>query len=226
LSDPQPPWLIEKILPAREISLVAGPSGAGKTKWLLQTLIGWKAGLPVLGQRSHPVPWIYASADRSIEGVKRNMDDMGLDFQLLPLLPAWDERMSLSAIFDAAKKAGARLLVIEAFGSFVDPPGRGNQVKAFMSSVSAMLRMEDMTVIGVMESPKMKPRERYENPRQRISGVAAWGHFSETVILIEPAHADTAGPERILWLCPRNAPMVKYDCQLTAHLQVTGISLP
>lgn len=226
MSEPQPSYLVERIFPSREIHLIAGPSGAGKTKWLLETLIGWHAGLPVLGYRSHPVPWIYASADRSIEGVRRNVDDMGIDPRKLPFIPAWDHQLSINAIFEEAKHNGAQLVVIEAFGSFVDPPSRNNQVKAFLSSVSRILRAEDMTVIGVMESPKMKPRERYENPRQRISGVAAWGHFSETIVLIEPSLPSTASPERVLWLCPRNAPMVKYDCQLSSRLQVTGVSLP
>src|SRR5574341_2578225 len=37
----QPCFLVEGIWPSREIHLIAGPSGAGKTKWLLETLVGW-----------------------------------------------------------------------------------------------------------------------------------------------------------------------------------------
>lgn len=223
----QPCFLVEGIWPSREIHLIAGPSGAGKTKWLLETLVGWSAGLPVLGKRSHPVPWVYISADRSAEGTKRSVDSMGIEPHRVPFIAAWDRRLTLSQILDEAKREAAQLIVLEAFGSFVDPPAGFHQVKNLMAAVSDVLRREDMTLIGVMESPKMKPKERYENPRQRISGVAAWAHFAETIIIIEPANPKAVGPERHLWLCPREGgPITQYDAILSNRFQIIGPVLP
>jgi hypothetical protein len=93
---------------------------------------------------------------------------------------------------------------MESYGSFVEHPATSTMVKAHLQASSKMCMMHDLTILGVMESPKMKPSERYSNPRQRISGVASWGHFSETVMLVEPIPGSESSPQRVLHICPRN----------------------
>src|SRR5208337_3860389 len=88
---------------------------------------------------------------------------------------------------DVAKKMGAKLLVIEMFSYLLPSPFETRDVvRSFMGSVQRMLSQEYMTIIGTMESPKMKPKDVYKNPRQRISGPASWGHCAETILLVEP----------------------------------------
>lgn len=201
-----PEYLIDTILPAREIHLLAGPSGAGKTKWLLSMLQDWQRGAPVMKYPSHPVPWAYAACDRSREGFERTMESFGIRSRDIPFIPAWDERMTISQILDHAQRLKTRLLVIEAFGSFVDPPANNKCVKNFLQPFHAMIRAAGMTIIGIMESPKQKMNEGYENPRQRVAGVAAWAHFTETVFLVEFLNPRDAGDiYRKLTVCPRNA---------------------
>jgi hypothetical protein len=205
-----PKYLIETILPKREVHLLGGPSGAGKTRWLLTTLLmHWRHGLPVLGYKSYPVPWVYIAADRTLDSVGRTMAGMGLSLSGIPIVPAWDDKLGLNGIFDGIDKAGASLAIIESFGSFVEPPYNSNNVKSLLQLCSRACQKGNLTIIGVVESPKMKPYERYENPRQRISGAAAWGHFSETIFLVEPDPKDPESLNRTLWVCPRNAPMIK-----------------
>jgi RecA-family ATPase len=200
-------WLIEGILVKREIHLCGGISGAGKTTWLLGTLYHeWQNGLPILGHKSNPGVWAYASSDRSIESVNRRLNALGIPTGGIPVIPAWDQRMQLFDIIDAAIKLQASLLVIESFGSFCEPPANFYQVKEYMQRIYAWCAPRDLTVIGVMESPKMKPNERYEIARQRISGVAAWGHYAETVFMVELK--DAKSPKtgtRILTISDRNA---------------------
>lgn len=118
--------------------------------------------------------------------------------------------MQINSILDAITKSKAQLAVWESFGSFVDAPAQGHQVKAFLSRINKICRQQDLTVIGIVESPKQKPYEKYENPRQRVSGAAAWGHFSETIFLVEPDDFDIPdNPYRSLHVCPRNAPAMK-----------------
>jgi len=114
-----------------------------------------------------------------------------------------------SRIIQAVVASHAELAVIEAFGSFVSPPGLSHQVKLFLNEVGAMLPPSKdcpngLTIIGVMESPKLKPGERYKDPRQRVSGVATWAHFTETIFLIERTSPETpSDPNRKLYVSPK-----------------------
>lgn len=164
----------------------------------------------MLGFRSFPVPWAYVAADRSTEGFERTIEAYGLRLKDIPYIPAWDKRMSIPGIMDAADKLKAKLLIIEAFGSFCEPPGNNKCVKAFLGSFHQMIRERDMTAIGVMESPKQKVNEGYDNPRQRISGVASWSHFTETVALVEFFNPkDPTDHYRKLTICPRNSASIE-----------------
>ena len=201
---PLPEYLIDQILPSCEVSLLGGPSGSGKSRWLFDTLLAWQDGLPVLGHQSHPVSWIYVSSDRSTDSVRRTLESMGIDPKRIPLVPAWDENMGINQIMDVIEESHAGLAVIESFGSFVDDP-TSKSVKQLLNITQRMAKRFQITFIGVVESPKMKPYERYENPRQRISGAAAWSHFSETIFLMEPTNPKMPGdPYRTLYVCPRN----------------------
>lgn len=201
-------FLVDVILPYHEVHLLGGPSGAGKTRWLMQQLLLWELGEDFLGYHSHPAPWVYVAGDRSLESVERTLGGMGIDYRKINVIPAWDKNMGLCEIMDSIKHSKAKLAVWESFGSFVEEPGRSKQVKAFINRMCGFCRDADTTILGVMESPKMKPYERYENPRQRISGAAGWGHFSETVLLVEPDDPDNIDsvPYRTLTCCPRNGP--------------------
>jgi RecA-family ATPase len=203
--------LIDTIMPEHEIYLVAGASGAGKTTWLLQMLVEWSQGLPVLGYASHPEPWVYATADRSKDGAERRMTGSGLNPSSVPLIAAWDNGLSFDGIVDRAVEAKAKLLVIDGFSRFSPSHNSSTQVSNWLNSVHRTMRMHDMTLMGVCEEPKMKPKDRYAKGRQRISGPAAWGHHAETVFLIEHFDDKKIGdPRRKLILLPREAPEVEF----------------
>lgn len=201
-------FLVDPILPKHEIHLLAGPTGAGKTRWMFQWLLEWQEGQTIFGYRSHPVKWVYASADRTAVSARRTLESMGIPVNAVDLIPAWDRGMTISQIVDEARLRKAEFLIVESFGSFVQHPATSNIVKGFLQAISSTLRTAQMTMLGVMESPKMKPHERYSNPRQRISGVASWGHFAETIMLVEPIPGKEASPERTITVCPRNGPVI------------------
>jgi AAA domain len=185
---------------------MAGPTGAGKTTWLFDMLMRWEKGQDVLGCRSHPVPWFYVAGDRSIDGMNRTLDRMRIPRDQFPTLAAWDQQMTFQQIMGAVKDADAKLAIIEGFGQYVDSPGHTQQVRNFLQSACNICKTDGTTILGIVESPKMKPRDRYENPRQRVSGPAAWGHHTETIFLMEPADTSKAdNPDRTLTVCPRNS---------------------
>jgi RecA-family ATPase len=207
-----PPFLIEQLLPACELSLMAGPSGSGKSRWLFDNILRWQQSEPVLGKSSHPTSWLYVSSDRSEASVKRTFEDMGIDPSRIPVLPAWDLELSFNGILDEIQRRRPGLAVVESFGSFVEPPANSNGVKHHIQRTARFMRQTGTTIWGVVESPKLKPFEKYENPRQRVSGAAAWGHFSETIFLLEPSNPKLPqDPGRTLFVCPRNGPGMAID---------------
>lgn len=204
--------LIDHLMPAREVHLVVGPSGAGKTTWLVTFLNNWSQGASVFGHASHPAPYRYISLDRSKSSVLRTLDRLGVAHDAFPFYDAPPSVTSATAltqiIADAKKKhPETKLFVVEGIATRV-PDGKANDYKIvadFLLALRRLCEQLDITILGVAHTTKTKGEDKYENPRQRIAGSVAWGGFSETIIVLEPK--DAADPEdntRELMLLPRN----------------------
>jgi hypothetical protein len=118
--------------------------------------------------------------------------------------------MGVTGILDEIQASKAKLVIWENFGSYPDAPNLAHQVRNFLYTLDGPIEQLGITIIGVMEETKMKQRDKYENPRQRISGVATWGHLCDTIFVIEPSNLDDPqDPERVLYVCARNVPGMK-----------------
>jgi hypothetical protein len=205
--------LIDRLLPEREVHLLAGPSGAGKTTWLTAFLHSWSHGEAIFGNKSHPAPYLYISLDRSYSSVLRTLDRLGMAHDQFPFYEPPDSITSatplIKIIEDAKKKhPDVRLVVVEGIASRV-PDGKSNDYKIvadFLLSLRKTCEKLDITVLGVAHTTKTKGEDRYENPRQRIAGSVAWGGFSETIIILEPKDPEDVSENapRELMLLPRN----------------------
>jgi len=144
--------------------------------------------------------------DRPYSSLQETLLTLDIDPDDINVIPAMDlEYRSISQILDRAEVLGARLIVIEMFAYLMPQAQTPESVRAFMGAVQRMLQDSGMTIIGTMESPKMKPRDVYKNPRQRISGPASWGHCAETIILVEPdVKQPEDSPKRIISIHTRN----------------------
>jgi hypothetical protein len=106
---------------------------------------------------------------------------------------------------------GVQVLVWEGFGDYPRDPQRKAQVREFLGHVSAVCAAcsdfpQGLTILGIMETPKMRPSERYKNPRERISGAASWGYHTSSILMVEAAKVeDPANPSRILYASLKNA---------------------
>jgi hypothetical protein len=215
-----PQYLIESVLPAQEVHLLAGVSDAGKTRWLFHMLLEWEQGKDIFGLKSKPVPWLYVAGDRTERAAIRTLQDMNMNPNSIPLLPAFGSaHKPLRAIIEEAHKRGAHLLVIEGFQKFVEGTGQFRDVQHFLEDMSGYTDPSSLngglTILGVVESPKLKPNERYDDPRQRVSGVSAWGYYSNTIFLIERLRADLkAGkdsPRRMMYVCPKQGKRLEME---------------
>ena len=212
---PQLPSLIDEVLPTRRIHLLAGVSDAGKTRFILPAMLEWEKGEPVLGRKSYPRPWAYVIGDRTLQDAYDSMRGMGINPDDVRCIPAFGKaNKNVGQVLMAAQqmKPVPELLVWEGFQDL--PEGdRRQEVRTFLCNMSAYCEGDagfpnGLTILGIVESPKLKPTERYTNPRQRVSGVSAWGYHSSTILLLESLENDLSfqTPNRILWICTKNGP--------------------
>lgn len=210
--------LIDVILPEREVSLIGGPSGSGKTTWALQTLVeDWQHGKDVLGFKSHPVPWIYVSSDRSLDSVSATMERLKIPPKEIRVISCVDEELdTMDALMKRANQESPRpqFFFIDGFLNFLPDKVSMNDnqgVAKWLKLMARNCKKSGITILGCLHSPKMKKDDYYTNPRQRISGGASWGGFSESVFLVEPISPDdvSQADQRRLLIIPRQGKMIE-----------------
>ena len=204
-------YLVDGMVPANQVHLLAGPSGGGKTTLAFQMLEAMRTGEPFLGRWTRQVNVAYVSGDRPAESVLETQDRCLVSF---PVFSAVDENLVgedlLTKIFPrlTAICGGVRpdVIYIDGFTAFV-PGGFLNNyaiVAKWLASLQRWARKMKVTIIGACHATKTKEGEKFTNPRQRIAGSVAWAGFSETVIIIEPLDDDKDKAKRIVHILPRN----------------------
>lgn len=213
-------YLIDGILPERELSLLAGPSGGSKTTWLFQSLQLWREGQDVHAHHSHPCPFVYASLDRSQESAEETMERVGIDVSSIPLLRGVEENISsIEGLLNLAKTKvpDARLFMIDGFATLV-PGGKTNDyhsVANFLRNITRLCKKHDITILGLIHAAKTKENEKYLNPRERILGSVAWAGFSETLFFIAPTAPDNVVDNcRLLEILPRQSAQERFELEL------------
>jgi hypothetical protein len=214
-------WLIKGVVQRRLVTLVAGGSGTGKTRWLMKMITEtWSKGLPVFGHESFPEPFVYCSGDRPFRSYSFTFEEMQIDINSFPNFSAFDMKMKTQdRIFTYTKEhwPETKFLIIEGYGGMV-PGGKVNDytvVNNFLNQAAVLCEKHDITLLGVVHAPKSKPGEEYVSPRQRILGSMAWSSYSEDAILIEhsPDREESEAGVRNLYLLLRNAPEEHFKMQ-------------
>lgn len=206
-------YIVDGMIPANQLHLLAGPSGGGKTTLAFQMLGALTTGEPFLGRWTRPCKIAYVSGDRPAESVLETQDRCEVAF---PIFSAVDENLVgedlLTKIFPrlTAVCGGERpdVIYIDGFTAFV-PGGFLNNyaiVAKWLASLQRYARKMKITIIGACHATKTKEGEKFTNPRQRIAGSVAWAGFSETVLIIEPLDDDKSKEKRIVHILPRNHP--------------------
>lgn len=203
-------YLIDGMVPANQVHLLAGPSGGGKTTLAFQMLSAMTTGEPFLGRWTRKVAVAYVSGDRPAESVLETQDRCKVSF---PIFSAVDENLVgedlLTKIFPRLTAVcGGRpdVIYIDGFTAFV-PGGFLNNyavVAKWLASLQRFARKMKVTIIGACHATKTKEGEKFTNPRQRIAGSVAWAGFSETVLIIEPLDGEADKAKRVVHILPRN----------------------
>lgn len=200
-------YLVYKILPAYELHLLGGPSGAGKTRLVFQIYRQWCQEHRFLEWETNgpPPETMYLAFDRSTASIAETMADFpGLK---IPWASCRNQNINILRLPELYPKV--KLFIIDGIATQLESGKTQDytRVSEYVRSLGKMCEIHKITIIGLMHSPKTKKNEGYENPRQRLHGSVAWAAFGESVFLFEPKEAkNPANTERRLFVCPRNAP--------------------
>lgn len=209
-------WIVEEILPAREIHLIGGPSGGGKTTWLLQMIMAWIESKPIFGYPSHPKDFAYISCDRSEAGARRTFERVHIppNFPFVSGIELGLNSVESIADYVCKRAPTIRVLFVEGFAALAPASKSSHDYSAtarWLSSTMKLSSSRDLTFFGSVHSPKMREKERYANPRQRILSSVAWAAFTETIILVELVNEEDENSLRRITLLPRNVPAQSFE---------------
>lgn len=199
-------YLIEKILPARQVHLIGGPSGIGKTRWIVYLLKDWIKGNPVLGFKSSPEPVMYLATDRNEESLEATFEPFAIngDFKWKSIL---NSKATIEDIIVA--NPDIRLFIFDPIMLFV--PGYRyldyGTVASFLRHLTALCVKYDVTILGVVHTAKAKENELFINPRERLLGSAAWGAYAETLFILGCDNFENPEESQLrhVHVLPRNA---------------------
>ena len=213
-------WLVDKIWPEGTIHLIAGPSGVGKSSWLLPAVKDWSEGKPILGFPSHPKPFVYLMCDRSEIELFHTLNRLGLGEWDIPaysieslghdprcmIEPSTLTIESLPGIFPWAK-----VFFIEAYHWFYKSESK-SQTSAyantlrFWSSVRDAFCQKDLTIVATTHEAK---GNEYVKTRDKVYGNVGQVAVSGTIITMEYDEKDD--DTRILRVAPRDSK--EFTCQ-------------
>lgn len=199
------PYLVEKIIPSRRVSLLAGISSAGKSRFIIPALAMYSAGLPVLGLRSHPVKWCLVCSDRPLADAQDTVKTIGFDLADVDIIPAFGQHSKpIHNIMAEIEEREAKLVLWEGFDMMVKNPNNPGEVSEFLSRVTAYCE-QGLTIIGTVGVAKLKPHEMYQNPRQLVAGSSIWERATSTNFIIVAVNPrDISDPRRLLYVSLKN----------------------
>src|SRR5208337_170567 len=216
-------FIVDQILPKFETHLVGGPSHAGKTTLMLQTIDRWRHGKDVFGHESYPAPFCYLACECSSGTVQSTLHRVGINpktFQFVSTIEH-DDINTFHAACNLARKTVPNVEVLFIDGIHRICGGKTNDdqiVGNFLAGVNKELDEMNLTVIGIGNSTKVKGDEKFLNPRERFRGSGAWGTGTRTMIMVERAKSDELrDPKRTVMVIPSNAPDQVLNYSLDSH---------
>lgn len=205
-------------MPEREIHLLAGAAGTGKTTLALQILGAIQRGEPVFGRRTWPTKVMIVSLDRSRAAHTRMIDGLAVPEHEFKFFSQRNQPTSIRLICQITRREeynGCKLIFIDGFGTLVRD-GKLADYQAtsdFLREAGALCEEYGVTIIGSVHATKTKEGESYANPRQRVLGSVAWAAFSDLIITVDPEKpSDVSNMVRLVNVLPRNDRefMIKY----------------
>lgn len=206
-------YILEKVIADRQVNLIAGGSGSGKSRFLFQLRHHMLRGEKLLGYQTGHCRWGYMAGDRTGESIHETLEQMGMKGEI-PVYSCVDKGTIGEGIQDlwsdvkATLECVPTLLVVDGFTSFC-PNGKINDydvVAKWLGKLQNFCQTEHVSIVGSCHTTKNRAGEEITDPRQKIAGSVAWAAYSEGVIVIDKPHQ--GGPKdawRDIYMCGRNS---------------------
>lgn len=191
-------WVVQPLpgreegwFPCGEVSLVGGPSGAGKTHSLLRIAEGARQGLEVFGHQTTKSDYCILLHDRSTASMRRTCKAAKLPIEdvmsrVLRLTPS-QQKARPAAVVEAAiqTRPGVKLWILEGLDFWTPKIGDIEAVGAVMDELQRVAKQYQVAIVCTLGSPKQKENARYTSGRDQFMGSVAFGRKSETCISIQ-----------------------------------------
>lgn len=206
-------YLVEQIIPKNRVSLLAGISSAGKTRFAVPALQEWSEGKPFLEHQSYPVPWGIVSSDRPLKDCLDSYNSMGLDLEKLKIISAFGaKKIPDYEIIEKIKNLELQMVFWDGFDMLVDNPNSHAEVRDFLSRMTGYCEQCSMSILGSVGVPKMRIGQEYDNPRQMVAGSSVWERCTSTNLVIVPHDpADVGNALRTMHVCLKNSQSFKTE---------------
>ena len=202
--DTPPEWMVEPLpgredgwLPVGEISLVGGPSGAGKTHSLIRIAENMRNGLSVFGHRCIPRDYGILLHDRSRSGMRRTCQAAKVPVEevlsrVIRLTPE-QQKARPAAIVESAilSRPNIKLWILEGLDFWIPDLHKLDVVGAVLDELQRVASSHRVAIVGTLGSPKQKEGNRYAAGRDQFMGSVAFGRKSETCISIAVTSDDS-----------------------------------
>ena len=190
------PDIISSILPDKEVSILAGASGAGKTTLIMQALAAMQQGKEVFGHECQPGLRLgYIAADRSWRSYQRTAELSSLDLGSIKVRaliddPAIDLANFEKSPLDELERLIASMLPLDLVA--VDPlvVFLGVDTNKYHLSAARLIRLNkaclanNITILGTHHATKARSDYSFKRPQDRISGTSALLGFTSSQLFL------------------------------------------
>jgi hypothetical protein len=229
MSDPSLPQpfhehIIDSLMPRREVHILAGASGVGKSTLMFQLVDLLTNGEEVFGHPSHPVSIGYLCADRSDADLARTFERVRVKTQI-PRYSIFtnDKFKDTHSATDAIRRLlllhpEVNFVILDAVSTFVENVNSAREVGNFLKSLTALAQANNITILLIHHTAKTKKDSGYSTPREKMAGCGAWGGYSNLNLILDAKDSsDPSDPYRILYVCPRNSTNFTIDYMLDSE---------
>lgn len=191
-------------MPSRELHLLAGASGAGKSRFKVQLGMSLTQGEPFLGLiPTRPWKVAFVSCDRGGDSFQRLLrEELHLPEDIFPwfaeeAIPlesgrVGSNRPSQVLRWVKSQSPESELIILDGFSGLCPKANDYWEVRAMERDLQKTLRALDQTALGSVHAAKLRPRDKVLNPRERVLGSVAWAAGAELVISL-----DSEDPEKV-----------------------------
>jgi hypothetical protein len=187
---PKHEHLVDGLFPTREVHVLTGESGVGKTSWLFDFIDDWQHERPVLGRASHWQPFCILVNDRSEAGMLRTLERLGKHPQAYKILTFKQDKATRASNVTLADKVRhvldrnpkLRVVFIEGLQVEADESNDYGAMSRMMARLNALCRERNITIIATTHTSKNNAAAGGVR-RTAIIGSAAMPAMCETVLV-------------------------------------------